>query len=377
MAEEFSGFSYEIPRGNPLQEWQDYMSMRRLAALEATRDVVAPDILGNQTRFRTAPHTEISQGFQYIPKIPPQFVEGGVLGQLNSVYDPVVQPLPSRQDPNYYYGRYSEQSTQADTLNRQYKILSQMPASPDEPLFDIKQGQLEKINNLWKRVQTSSQLERELALQNQSTYNRQLQIQSTREVSPIVNKSAQLAEEAARDLEQAVKNTGTKGNIASIPKEKLHPEVQFAIEKLNKYLGDWNQKAKTFGLEGPKGGYLLEGAGMLPMVGDARRLVTGGGIGIQDGLPTIMSKSELQESQGTPWELQNAYREETPAEIAERQKQYDKENEDIRKHEELGKVLLNKIRTRKAKDAELAGNIMLSKIQGHQNWGKILGTSQE
>ena len=348
--------------------------MRKLAAFQARADVIAPDILGSQTRFRTAGYTGLSPAFEYIPMMPPQFIEGGLMGQFSAITDPMVQPLPRTQDPAYYYGRYSQQSNQANALNQQYKILSQMPTSPGDPLFEMKQNQLGKINDLYEKVYSSAESNKQLSLQKQEAYNRQLRIQASREASPIVNKSASMAEQSARDLEQAVRNTKTRGSIAMTPSSRLHPEVQIAVDDLKKNLGYWNKDSRQFGLTGPKGGYLLSFGGNLPMIADAGRLMGGGGIGVSpDGLPMIQSKSEMQQDAGVPEELRGSFRISTDEEMANYRKELLKQDAETKRLEELGKVLLAKQERKKTNDAIDAGAGMLNKMSGSKDWSSILG----
>ena len=348
------------PRGNPLQEWQDYMNMRRFAAEQAKTDIIRKPPYEWSTspahRWRTINNVQ-GVDVNYIPSTPPAFAGRVPIVSVN--YDAGIMPLASVQDPNYWASQSFLQDGRAQHSNAMWKMLS----TPGRNNLPASQSTLDELAADYSRRSNLSRVFRERAYIEQGNYARQVGISAVREqINTIggvnVNTTAELAEQAARDYEFAS------------PKNK--PK---ALLNLNKYLGNWNELAGKLGIGINKGGYLLSNAaGGVSMIADAGRLAGGGGIGVSpEGLPIIQSKSEMQQDAGIPEELRGSFRISTDEEMANYRKEAEKRDAEAKRFEELGKVLLAKQERKKTNDAIDAGASMLNKMSGSKDWSSILG----
>lgn len=350
------------PRGNPKMEWGDYMNLRRMAFEETRLDKTGVSILGNEYRLRSITGPE-GGTISYIPKMPPAFDNG-----VYTNYDPKVMPLASVQDPNYWYAKSDAASKYANVNNENFKLVSSYPPEVWETPA-ARQMALDETQKRYQSAYAQAEQFKDRSLIERTNYHRQVLIQRMRDgtsgmlgLPPNINATAELAEQAARDYEQA--------SASAKPK---------ALANLNKYLGNWNELAGKLGIGIEKGRYLLSNSvGNIPMIADAGRLMGGGGIGVSpDGLPMIQSKSEMQQDAGVPEELRNSFRVATDDEMANYRREAEKRDAENRKFEELGKVLLQKETENKMKFAEKAGNQMINKMSGNSEWNKILGYSNE
>ena len=201
-----------------------------------------------------------SARFTYIPKVPPWFA-GSITQQLMGNPDTSILPLDIGRDPNFSYAMYANADQRAQNLDNTWKLLANMPTSPldDEMMKKRRQDALDSVSQRFLATSETADTYKQDALELQSAYNRQIEIQNLRQWDSAAHNDASQLEQAARDYHRLGKEANNLSLSGREIPEALIMKIAKSEDALKKASFEWDSKLPKRGFTGPKGPYLLSG----------------------------------------------------------------------------------------------------------------------
>lgn len=148
--------------------------------------------------------------------------------------------IDSQRDPSFWYAKYIQQLGIANMHNENFKQISQSDSIPQSAQAFLHQEGFNKAYMLSERF-------RQQSIDTGIAYERQKEIQRLRQEHPDINNLAQNVEQGVRDYRISLTKPSNSGLREA------------AFNRYADAMHQWNGNLESFGLNNPKGGYLLSG----------------------------------------------------------------------------------------------------------------------